>query len=209
MAKAITSDKFVLGSSADPIRFSFLEIAEPKSFNNDPKQVKKYQATALLDPSNKTHASQLQFLQDQAGKLLKEGGLGREDLKSVCFGRGDTRKKDGVVYEGYAGMVYVQLANEIKPIIGDRSGKLVMPNESQFPYAGAYGIIKGTLWLQNNSWGKRINGNLLTLQFVKPGTAFSANAQLNPDEEFERLPDEPGSSGSGAGAQTAPSSSWI
>jgi hypothetical protein len=202
MAKAITSEKLVLGTAADPIRFSFLEIAKPKPFNNDPKAVPKYQATALLDPTNATHKAQLATLNAAAKKMLAEGGFNQEDvaqywktglsdeLKSYCFGKGDRRKKDGKVYEGYAGMIWVQASNETPPIIGDRSGKLVMPSEKQFPYSGSYGILKLTLWLQNNSWGKRVNANLLTLQFIKPGAAFSANQQLNPDEEFERLPDD-------------------
>lgn len=201
MAKAITSDKLVLGTAADPIRFSFLEIAKPKPFNNDPKATPKYQATALLDPSNATHKTQLQAINEAAKKMLSQAGMdpgdvsnywktGLSDLKSYCFGKGDRRKKDGKVYEGYAGMIYLQASNETPPIIGDRSGKLVMPSEKQFPYSGSYGIMKVTLWLQNNSWGKRMNSNLLTLQFIKPGAAFSANQQLNPDEEFERLPDD-------------------
>lgn len=199
MAKAITSEKFVLGTSADPIRFSFLELVTPKSFNNDPAKKKTFQASALLDPTNLTHKAQLATLNSMAKGLLKQAQINEEDVvnwwktgrsaelpKGYCFGKGDWKK-----YDGYKGMCYVSLANETKPIIGDRQGKLVtMPSEQGFPYSGAFGIIKGTLWLWQNANGKGVNANLLTVQFIKPGTAFSSQPQLNPDDEFERLPDD-------------------
>lgn len=205
MAKAITSDKLVLGTAADPIRFSFLEVAKPKPFKaSDPNSKPKYQATALLDPSNATHKAQLQAINEAAKKMLTVKGWDPNDvsqywktglsdvLKSYCFGKGDRRKKDGKIYEGYAGMIWLQASanQEDPPIIGDRTGKLVLPSEKGFPYSGAYGIIKVSLWLQDNEWGKRVNANLLTIQTIKPGAAFSANQQLNPNEEFERLPDD-------------------
>lgn len=198
MAKAITSEKFVLGTAADPIRFSFLELVNPKSFNNDPAKKKTFQATALLDPTNSTHKAQLQTLNGLAKELLQQASMPVDDVgnywkngrsvalsKGYCFGKGDWKK-----YDGYKGMCYVSLANETKPIIGDRTGKLVMPSEPGFPYSGSYGILKGTLWLWQNANGQGINANLLTVQYIKPGTAFSSQPQLNPDEEFERLPDD-------------------
>lgn len=196
--KAITSERFVLGTAADPIRFSFLELVTPKSFNNDPAKKKTFQASALLDPTNATHKAQLGALNALAKGLMQQAQLDANDVgnwwktgrsaelpKGYCFGKGEWKK-----YDGYKGMCYVSLANEVQPIIGDRTGKLVMPSEKQFPYSGAYGIIKGTLWLWQNANGKGINANLLTIQFIKPGDAFSSRPQLNPDEEFERLPDE-------------------
>jgi hypothetical protein len=205
MAKAITSDKLVLGTAADPIRFSFLEIAKPKPFKaGDPASKPKWQGTALLDPKNASHKAQLQAVNEAVKKMLALKGWDTEDVsnywktglsdvvKSYCFGKGDRRKKDGKVYDGYAGMIYLQASanEEDPPIIGDRTGKLVLPKEKGFPYAGAYGIMKVSLWLQDNDWGKRVNANFLTIQFIKPGEAFSGSAQLNPDEEFERLPDD-------------------
>lgn len=198
MAKAITSERFVLGTAADPIRFSFLELVTPKSFNNDPNKKKTFQASALLDPTNAKHKEQLGALNALAKGLMQQAQLDVNDVgnwwktgrsaelpKGYCFGKGEWKK-----YDGYKGMCYVSLANEKQPIIGDRTGKLVIPGEKQFPYSGAYGIIKGTLWLWQNANGKGINANLLTIQFIKPGEAFSSRPQLNPDEEFERLPDE-------------------
>jgi len=199
MSNNLTSEvKFVLGTAADPIRFSFLELVNPKSFNNDSTKKKTYQATALLNPSNAKHKEQLSALNADAKKLLAAAGLPETDVadywktgrskelpKGYCFGKGDWKK-----YEGYAGMCYVALANETKPIIGDRQGKIVIPGEAGFPYSGAYGIIKGTLWLWQNGHGKGMNANFLTIQFVKPGEAFSSRPALNPDEEFERLPDD-------------------
>lgn len=195
MSKAPTSDKITLGTGSDPIRFSFLAIDKPKSFDQNTQA--KYQATALLDPSNKAHAATIKQLQDAAADLLKQAGLEREDLLSVCFGNGDKKK-----YDGYKGMIFLQASNEVRPTLVDRNRNPVAPGDKQFPYSGAHGILTCTLWLQNNKFGKRINANLRALQFVKDGPAFGV-APVNADDEFEALGDGPSSPGVSKGSSAS------
>jgi predicted 2-oxoglutarate/Fe(II)-dependent dioxygenase YbiX len=39
-------------------------------------------------------------------------------------------------------------------------------------YAGCYVNAAISIWIQNNQFGKRVNSNLLALQFVKDGESF-------------------------------------
>ena len=195
---SITSEKITLGTSSDPVRLGFLELITPSAFGDDPNATKKFQGSAILDPSNAKHMEQAKFLQDQAADILRRGSVSKEELLSVCFGK-DKKNRAGKVYEGFEGKIFVTATqdeeNRHNILIGNRQGQEVMPTEKGAPYSGAYGIMKVTLWLQNNKWGKRINANLLVVQMIKDGPAFGAQ-RLNADEEFERLPVENGGSNS-------------
>jgi hypothetical protein len=55
------------------------------------------------------------------------------------------------------------------------------------PYSGCYVNCIIELWAQNNAYGKRINANLLAVQFYKDGQPFGdagANASVN---DFDAL----------------------
>lgn len=186
MSKAITSVKLVLGSAVNPCRFSFLVLDKARPFNDDPNGTPKFQGTGLLDPSNAEHARQILAVKEAAKKLLQEGGIDKDDLKSVCFGDGSKKK-----YDGYKDRFFLQAANEIRPGTANRGANPVAPGDKQFPYSGAFGIMKVTLWLQNNKWGKRINANLLALQYVRDGEAFGQRP-VDVQEEFEALGDDEG-----------------
>jgi hypothetical protein len=195
MAKAITSEKITLGSGADPIRFSFLSIEKAKAFDPKKPESAKFGATALLDPSNKAHAAAIAKIKSEADRLLKEGGIDSEELSGRCFGSGDKKK-----YDGWKGMFFIQASNDTRPTVVGRELNTVVPGDKEWPYSGAYGVMTVTLWLQNNSFGKKINGNLRALQFVKPGQAFGV-APVNAEEEFEAIGDK-------AGGSSKSSNSW-
>lgn len=187
MGKSVTSEVIRLTN----VRLSYpkLEKAEKFDASND-KETPKFSATALLDPSNEEHARLIAILKKTAKELANEAfGEMPQGLK-LCFGKGDNLDK---VPEGYEGMVYVRLSNTTRPAVANRRGNPVAPGEDQWPYAGAYVNITCTLWVQNNKFGKRINGNLRGVQFVKDGEAFG-QGPISVETEFEAL-DE-----SGAGA---------
>lgn len=212
---SITSEKIQLGTSSDPVRLGFVELAVARAFGDDPNGAKKFQCSAILDPSNAVHMKQMQFAQEQAAELLRKGGLSKEELKSVCFGK-DKKSSTGKVYDGFENKIFLTATQDEENrnllLIGNRQGQEVLATERGAPYAGGFGIMKVTLWLQNNKWGKRINANLLVVQHIKDGPAFGAQ-RLNADEEFERLPPENGgaatSSGNSGGGVKESSSGWL
>lgn len=176
--KAPTSDKILLPE----VRLSFPRLWKPKAFQ--PGQDPRYEATFLLDKSNATHAAKIRELKATAKQMIEGAGLDESDFK-FCFTSGDKKK-----YDGYAGCIAVATHNSIRPPVVNRRREPVEENEAGAPYAGCYVNAKITLWLQDNQYGKRINANLLTVQFVRDGERFGMQA-VDPEDEFEMLGDEP------------------
>ena len=50
------------------------------------------------------------------------------------------------------------------------------------PYAGCYVNAIVELWGQDNQFGKRVNANLLAVQFVKDGTPFGNGVTASVDD---------------------------
>lgn len=181
MAKSITSQKIALARA----RASFLVLDKPRSFQEG--QTARFQATALLDPTNEAHAKLIAQVKAEASALCAQAGLDPSQLDGVCFGNADKHPKKSK-YDGYKGMFYVALSNEARPGVANRAGRPVAEGDPQWPYSGCYANFKFTLWLQNNRFGKKINGNLIAIQFVEDGPAFG-RGPVNVEDEFEPLPE--------------------
>ena len=156
-------------------------------------QEKKFQATILLDPSDAKEAAMIKDIKQTAAALMREAygdDFKPSGLKGVCFGDGNKKvKEDGTVSEGYANMFYITITNTVRPAVANRKGEPVAEGDPQCPYAGAIVYATLTLWAQNNTYGKRINGNLRGVQFDKDGEAFGAGP-VNVEDEFEALGDD-------------------
>lgn len=206
---SLTSEKLTFGTKDDPIRFGFLELVMARAFDDGGK--KKYQGSAILEPENAVHVRQMEAAKAAAEDLLRKGGLKREELLSVCFGK-NKKNRAGKVYDGFQDKFFITATqdedNRKAILIGNRAGQEVMASDRDAPYSGGYGIMKVTLWLQDNKYGKRINANLLVVQHIKDGQAFGI-APLNPDEEFERLPDVAGTPNKSTGVTSGASSDWM
>lgn len=200
--KSVTSDVLKLPDT----RLSFSRLWSPKAFQ--PGQTPRFEATFLFDPAKPINVATLKEILSTAGKIGKEafGVVPREvrevtskifpavafdpktpadGVKFQCLVDGNTKS-----YDGYAGMWSLATHNKNRPLIGNASGGVVVEGESQAPYSGCYVQGKITLWTQDNEFGKRINASLRSVQFLRAGTAFGAQAP-DPDEEFEALEDGP------------------
>ena len=104
---------------------------------------------------------------------------------NVCLRDGDAKSK----YDGYAGMFYLAASNKVRPTVVNRRREPVQEGDQQAPYSGCYVYGSITLWLQNNSYGKKINANLRAVQFEKDGEAFGMKP-VNAEDEFEPLEGE-------------------
>lgn len=194
MSKSITSDKMAAYGRA-----SFLVIDKARAFQEG--QTARFQGTLLLDPSDRDQAATIEQIKAAAGELCRRGEIKPEDLDGRCFGMADKHPKKSK-YEGYAGMFYLALSNESRPGIANRGGRPVAEGEPQYPFSGCYANFKFTLWLQNNKFGKKINGNLIAIQYVKDGTAFG-RGPVNVEDEFEPLPDVAGAVASASAGASA------
>lgn len=187
MAKNITSEKLIkLGDGNNPVRLSFLNAYKTKAFKGN---APKFSATGLMDPSNKIHQASMAELKAETTVLLQQGGLNKQQLDALCFGDGTKKfQKNPKTYEAYNGKWYVVSSNtaDNRPHIRNRLNKPVNEGEPGAPYAGAYGILGVTLWLQDNEWGKKINANFIIVQFVKDGEKFGGNG-VDVDGAFQAL----------------------
>ena len=76
--------------------------------------------------------------------------------------------------DGYQGhMSFKAASNHAVQVVDQR--KLPITEEENKVYAGCYVNAIVGLWYQNNAYGRRINGNLYAVQFVKDGEAFGSS----------------------------------
>ena len=166
------------------VRLSFPRLFRPRAFQ--PGQDPRFEATFLLDPSDKAHAASIKEIQDTAQAILEEHFNGKVPKGVVmCFGDADEDDKE---YDGYQGMFYISTSNKTKPtIVGRKLEEL--DEQSGVPYAGCYVNTNLTLWVMDNQFGKRVNANLRIVQFVRDGEAFGVRP-ADAAEEFEVLDDD-------------------
>lgn len=169
-----TSEKIKLVNA----RLSFPRLFKPKAFQEG--QDPRFEASFLLDPSDKKHAAVIKSIKVTAKELAKEEfGEIPKSLK-LCFG--DGAEKD---YDGYEDMFYITSSNKTRPTVVD--GQLApLVEEDGKPYAGCFVNGTITLWVMNNQYGKRINANLRAVQFVKDGEAFGVKP-VEAEEEFDAI----------------------
>lgn len=191
-----------LGTPKTPVRLSFLHVDEPKKFNDAADAKAKYQGTALIDPTTVEGAELIKRLKGEIIALAKKayGDQLPAEIRSgqnLCLQNntlpdGTPRKE----YDGYKGMYYFVASNDAAPIVYNRKAEIITPSEEQYPESGDYGIVKAKLWAQDNEYGKRINANLLTVQFVRAGEKFGKGGKVEiPDGEVQALGDEPAAAG--------------
>lgn len=164
------------------VRLSFPQIYTARAFQagQDPR----FEASFLLDPSNADHAATINAIKAEIKRMAGEafGGKPPKDMKH-CLGDGNLKD-----YDGYAGMVVLNSSNKVRPLVVNRKNEPVAEGDNQAPYAGCYVHASVNLWVQNNSFGKRVNASLRGIKFVEDGSAFG-RAPVNAEDEFEALED--------------------
>ena len=174
------------------VRLSFPRLFKARSFRKD--QEPRFEATFLLDPSDKAHVKmieEIEFVADEIGEEMWPKKVPASVVR--CFGlAGD--EKPPLEYDGYEGMYFIRTAAKVNtpPLIADRGRNtltIVDGVEPAIPYAGCIVNASITLWTMDNEFGKRINSNLRIVQFVKDGDRFGVSPP-DIDEELDILDDE-------------------
>ena len=91
-------------------------------------------------------------------------------------------------YDGYEGMWAVKAGNNKRPTVINRD-RTPLVEEDEVMYAGCYVNAIVEPWSQSNTYGKRINANLLGLQFVEDGEPFSDGGKVASSDEFDDMED--------------------
>ena len=118
------------------------------------------------------HDKQIQALEKRIESILQDKNDGQSlKAEKLCLRDGDG---EGERAE-YAGHMYLSANTEARPrIIGPRASELVTSVEDDKIYAGCHVNAKVALWFQNNTHGKRVNAQLVAVQFNRDGEAFTS-----------------------------------
>ena len=103
-----------------------------------------------------------------------------------CIRDGDSEQF--AEYDGYANHWALKASNNNKPKLLSRTLNEVT-EEDNLIYGGCYVNAIINFWIQDNQFGKRVNANLLGVQFFKHGEAFVAN-NVDVTNEFDTYEEE-------------------
>lgn len=159
------------------VRLSFPSLFRKAQFQGDET---KYEATFMLDKEE--HADKIAEIEKAIQAGMKEHFKGAKiPSDKICLKDGDQSGRDE--YEGH---YTIKCANNKRPKVIDRD-KSPLTEDDGKPYSGCYVNAVIDLWYQNNGYGKRVNANLLGVQFFKDGEPFESGSVADDDdfEEFE------------------------
>ena len=163
------------------VRLSFPSLYKSGSYAGS--ETGKYEATFLLP---KDDVAQVKAL----NALVAESKKANSKMK---FGADKIFVKDGddvsETTEGYWVITTGKRTTSGRPVLLDRNANPVAEEDNLF-YAGCFVNAKIGAWVQDNNYGKRINGNFSVIQFVKDGEALGGGGMDSSTDEFEDMGDE-------------------
>lgn len=156
-------------------RLSFPSLFTKASFDG---KEGKYEATLLIPKSDKkTYDAIMEAIEQcKTENKIKTDKLFIQD--------GDNKE-----YDGYEGHWAIKAGNNVRPTVIDRN-RAPLVAEDEVIYAGCYVNAQIEPWGQNNQYGKRVNANLLGVQFVKDGEAFSDGGKVASTDDFDDIEDD-------------------
>lgn len=181
------------------VRLSFPAVFQVAKFRGGPsteaqgenQTAPKFEATLLLDKTE--DANQIKLIkQHTKAALIEHFGSESKIPKAILLEKNYClRDGDNVDYDGYAGHMSIKAANKVQPRLMDRDKSIVTSESSGLLYAGSFVDVVLKLWVQDNSYGKKVNCNLLALRHRTHGEPFGAGGVPDGVEDmFEDLDDE-------------------
>ena len=167
-------------------RLSFEHVFRPDSSNGGNPA---YSATVLIPQGD----PQVKMIQDAIEEVAKAKWRDKATiiLKGlISEGKTCLRNGDNKSYAGYAGMMYLTSRNSVRPTTYDAKVNPVA-EEDGIIYSGCYVRVCVELWAQDNANGKRVNGKLLGVQFMRDGDRFGAGSGPATAEDFSVVEEEP------------------
>tara|TARA_R110002126_G_scaffold86957_2_gene209719 strand:+ start:426 stop:938 length:513 start_codon:yes stop_codon:yes gene_type:complete len=161
------------------VRLSFASVFKRANFNGEEG---KFEATFLLN--KETQADQIKQLQDAIDKAVAEANI-KVPADKRCLKDGDDFE-----YDGYAGHMAFKASNNKRPTVIDRDRSPLVEDDNKCQSGDYVNVIVG-IWVQNNTYGKRANGNLYGIQFSKEGERFGSDTDVTNDfDELEGIEDD-------------------
>jgi hypothetical protein len=166
----------------DGVRLSYPHLARPhKGDSDDGNAVAKYSVVGLMP--KKTHAAVKNLLDKISLEFFKEKNKGARIPKDKQF----CRDGDDVGKDEYEGMWTVNASETKRPVLkNQRKETLSVEEAEELFFAGCWGTLLIRPWWQDNKFGKRLNANLISVQYVRTDTAFG-EGRISEDEVDEAL----------------------
>lgn len=172
------------------VRLSYPHLFHPWSqneFDDNGKPAKKKFSASLIMPV-KTHKDDIVALKKHIEELAMTAFKQKLSPERYCVRDGNLNGK-----EEYAKSWYVAASQtaDRAPKVVDRNPKKAVTEESNTVYAGCWVNVLLRPWTQNNQQGgKRVNMNLLTVQFVKDDDSFGDGMAPAPETTFDDISGE-------------------
>ena len=135
----------------------------------------------------KQHAGVITEIQEMIEKasFLKFGKKG-VGLKGTALRDGiEKEEKDGYGDD----VMFLSASSKTRPQVVHRKASIPLVEEDGILYAGCYVNAHVGFWVQSNTWGKRVNANLLAVQFLRDGDPFGE--KVNAEEVFSNVGEDP------------------
>lgn len=180
----------------EDMRYSFANIGEPYAGTSDeknpdgtPKKATPKYSLRLIGPKE-THTELKDYLVKVFNKILKEKNIPKLKSENKFCKDGDLDDRPE-----YAGAWILSASEQKQPKMRDRRGNRIDPSwygTDRFPfYGGCWGNTLIRPWWQDNKFGKKINANLLAVQFLRDDEPFGEGRLSDDDIDntFDRMDD--------------------
>ncbi len=163
------------------VRLAFPSLFEAKTVNGEGAPA--YGASFLIEPTDLVNINAINKAID-AVATEKWGAKGPgivallRKTDKVALHDGDLKAQ----YAGFAGMLFVSTRSATRPLVLDKD-KTPLTAQDGRPYSGCYVNAIVELWPQDNTaGGKRVNAQLLGVQFFADGDSFGGGAVGSADD---------------------------
>lgn len=175
-------------------RLSYCNVFQKGSFEG--KENTKFDCTMLfpkadVETKEKIRQMAVKALIDKYGSKEKIPKQFKQMVDREKFGDSDRtflRDGDNTDDDAAQGMWTVKGANAMKPTTL-KLDKSEASEDDGLIYSGSYADVQISCWIQDNSWGKRINANLLGLRFRNHGDPLGGGGGRAAVDDFDDLDD--------------------
>lgn len=171
------------------VRLSYPHLFKAWAGQDD--QEPKFSGKFWLD--KKTHREEIIALNKFLQALQQEYFKARIPADKLFFKDGAASGK-----EDEATQFIVSASEKVRPNILNRD-KSAIAEADDIIYAGCYVHVLIRPWKQANKFGKRINANLLAVQFARDGERISGVSRPDVDDVFDDESEGVADAGAGAG----------
>lgn len=182
------------------VRISFPRLFKAEAFKGGDGP-KSYSANFILDPETPSHKKAIKQIKAEIDRLGSEkwgdkwkAGKGMKGIKGYCLKSQDDSIGDEEAFvslqevedlhDSMAGKYIFSASEKTRPTVVDQN-KAPLTEEDGVIYAGCYVTAIVSVWVQDNSYGKRVNANLIGVQFKGDGEAFGEGSQRADDDDFD------------------------